>query len=123
MLLGTVAAYIYLLLYCTYSLWRKFHCVKIPQGEANKSANRWGSFGAKGGVVPPSVFNQLLKCLDQTHIILHHFAAYFHLRQYKELTPHTAVSPSGRKGSRYTGKKENKIFLIYSIRKFRKEQL
>ncbi len=49
---------LYLLLYCTYSLWRKFNCVKIPQGEANKSANRWDSFGAKGGVVPPSVFNQ-----------------------------------------------------------------
>jgi hypothetical protein len=23
-----------------------------------------GGFGAKGGVVPPSVFNQLLKCAD-----------------------------------------------------------
>jgi hypothetical protein len=55
---------LYLFLYCTYSLWLKFNCVKIPQCEANKSANSWGSFGAKGGVVPPSVFNQLSKCLD-----------------------------------------------------------
>jgi hypothetical protein len=44
---------------------RQLNCVKIPQGEANKSANRWGSFGAIGGVVPPSVVNQLLKCADQ----------------------------------------------------------
>jgi hypothetical protein len=58
---------LYLLLYCTYSLWRKFNCVKIPQGEANKSANRWGSFGAKGGVVPPLVFIQLLTCANQIH--------------------------------------------------------
>jgi hypothetical protein len=25
-------------------LWREFICVKIPQGEANKSANRYGEF-------------------------------------------------------------------------------
>jgi hypothetical protein len=42
--------------------------------------NRWGNFGAKGGVVPPSVFNQLLKCADQIHIILHYFTAYFYAR-------------------------------------------
>jgi hypothetical protein len=41
---------------------------KIYQGETNKyPANRWGSFGAKGGVVPPSVYNQLLKCMDKIH--------------------------------------------------------
>jgi hypothetical protein len=60
-----------LLLYCTYSLWRKFTCVKIPQSEANKSANCWGNFGAKGGVVPPSVFSQLLACSDQIDFFLH----------------------------------------------------
>jgi hypothetical protein len=31
-------------------LWREFNYVKIPQGEANKSANRWGNLRAKGGV-------------------------------------------------------------------------
>jgi hypothetical protein len=41
-----------------------------------ESANRWGSFGAKGGVVPPSVFNQLLTCSDQIYFILHDLAAY-----------------------------------------------
>ncbi len=57
-LISTVVAYVY---FCTvrYStaLWREFNCVKIPQGEANKSANRWGNLRAKGGVVTPSVFN------------------------------------------------------------------
>ncbi len=33
---GHVAAYIIIVLYPTYSLWRKFNCVKIPQSEANK---------------------------------------------------------------------------------------
>ncbi len=84
---------LYLLLYCTYSLWRKFNCVKIPEGEANKSANRWGSFGAKGGVVPPSV--QFLTCADQTHFILHDFAAYFYLRHvhYFYCHAYTATLP------------------------------
>jgi hypothetical protein len=51
----TVAAYIY---YCiiVIVLWRELNCVKIPQGDANKSANRWGNLRAKGGVVPPSVY-------------------------------------------------------------------
>jgi hypothetical protein len=30
-------------------LWREFNCVRIPQSEANKSANRWGNLRAKGG--------------------------------------------------------------------------
>jgi hypothetical protein len=38
-------------------LWRELNYVKIPQGDANKSANLWGILRAKGGVVPPSVFN------------------------------------------------------------------
>ncbi len=38
-------------------LWRELNCVKIPQSEANKSANRWVILRAKGRVVPPSVFN------------------------------------------------------------------
>jgi hypothetical protein len=70
---------IYLLLYCAYSLWRKFNCVKIPQGDTNKSATRWGSLSAKGGIVPPSVFKELFMCADQIYFILHYFAAYFYL--------------------------------------------
>ncbi len=51
----TVAAYIY---YCTvhYSIMVRIQLCKIPQGEANKSANRWGHLRAKVGVVPPSVY-------------------------------------------------------------------
>jgi hypothetical protein len=37
-------------------LWRELNCIKIPQGEADKSANLWGNLRAKGGVVPPSVY-------------------------------------------------------------------
>jgi hypothetical protein len=37
-------------------LWRELNCVKIPQGETNKSANRGGHLRAKGEVVPPSVY-------------------------------------------------------------------
>jgi hypothetical protein len=50
--------------------WREFNSVKIPQGEANKPANRWGNLRAKGGVVPPSVFHLPI---DRLHIkyILH----------------------------------------------------
>jgi hypothetical protein len=40
-------------------LWRELNSVKIPQDEANKSANRWGNLRAKGGVVPPSVYSIL----------------------------------------------------------------
>ncbi len=52
-----------LLQYCIRTV--RTHCtlygaslfVKIPQSEANKSANRWGNLRAKGGiVVPPSVY-------------------------------------------------------------------
>ncbi len=46
-------------------LWREFNCAKIPQGEANKSANRWGDLRAKGGVMPPSVFNWPSSCEHQ----------------------------------------------------------
>jgi hypothetical protein len=36
---------------------RELNCVKIPQGETNKSAIRWGNLRAKGGEeVPPSVY-------------------------------------------------------------------
>ncbi len=37
-------------------LWRELNCVKILQGEAIKSANRWVFLRAKGGAVPLSVF-------------------------------------------------------------------
>jgi hypothetical protein len=45
--------------YCTvrYSIMARIKLFKNPQSEANKSANRWGILRAKGGVVPPSVFN------------------------------------------------------------------
>jgi hypothetical protein len=51
-------------------LWREFNCVKIPQGEANKSANRWGNLRAKGGVVPPLVYMVrylAFSCADKIH--------------------------------------------------------
>jgi hypothetical protein len=35
-------------------LWRELK--KIPQGETNKSANRWGNLRVKGRVVLPSVY-------------------------------------------------------------------
>jgi hypothetical protein len=44
--LKSVAAYIYVLFIIV--LWRELNCVKIPQGEANKSANLWGNLRAKG---------------------------------------------------------------------------
>jgi hypothetical protein len=44
---------------------RELNCVKIPQGEANKSANRWGNLCAKGGVVPHSVFKLPHSCEHQ----------------------------------------------------------
>ncbi len=46
-------------------LWRELNYVKIPQGEANKSAKRWGNLRAKGGAVPPSVFNLPYSCEHQ----------------------------------------------------------
>jgi hypothetical protein len=51
-----VAAYIY---YCTvrYSIMAPIKLCKIPQSEANKSANRWGNLRTKSGVVPPSVLH------------------------------------------------------------------
>ncbi len=43
-------------------LWRELNCVKILQGETNKSANRGGHLRAKGGVVLPSVYNWPCSC-------------------------------------------------------------
>jgi hypothetical protein len=60
-------------------LWREFYCVKIPQSEANKSANRWGNLRAKG------VYLALLVCESNT-FILHDFAAYFYSSHDKILT-------------------------------------
>ncbi len=58
-----------------HALYIYYYCVvRIVYG-ANKSENHWGSFDARGGVVSPSVFNQLLKCADQIYI-LRYFAAY-----------------------------------------------
>ncbi len=94
---------------CTYSLWRKFNCVKKPQSEANKIRESLGNLRAKGGVVPPSVFIQLLTCADQIHFILHDFAAYFYSWQdyyLLERTPHN--NGKGRRVhiSRKTRKKQ-----------------
>ncbi len=47
---------------------RELNGVKIPQGEENKSANRWGNLRAKGGVVPPSVFNLPYSCEQKNKI-------------------------------------------------------
>jgi hypothetical protein len=67
-------------------LWRELNCVKIPQCEANKSANRWGNLRAKGGVVPPSVYIYLSLLVCGSNIfLLHDFAAYFYLQQYLHL--------------------------------------
>ncbi len=59
----SVAAYIY---YCTVrsSIMARIK-LKNPQGEANKSANRWGNLRAKGGVVPTL---QSLTCLARVNI-------------------------------------------------------
>jgi hypothetical protein len=48
-------------------LWRELTVskLKIPQGEANKSANRWDNLHAKGGVVLPSVFKLPYSCEHQ----------------------------------------------------------
>jgi hypothetical protein len=46
-------------------LWLELSCVKIPQGETNKSTNRWSNLRAKDGVVPPPVFNFHYSCEHQ----------------------------------------------------------
>ncbi len=50
-------------------LWREFNRVKIPQSEANKSANRWGNLLATGGVVPPSVLHLPSSCAHQIYFL------------------------------------------------------
>jgi hypothetical protein len=50
---------IFIILLFVIVLWRDLNCVKIPQGQANKSANCWGNLRAKGGVVPSSVYTVL----------------------------------------------------------------
>ncbi len=58
--------------------WREFNSVKIPQGEANKSANRWGNLRAKGGVVPPLVLHLPSSCaVHIKYTSSHGFAVYF----------------------------------------------
>ncbi len=55
---------------------------KNPQGEANKSANRWGNLRTKGEVVPLSVYTvPSLARVRIKYIFLHDFAAYFYLQQ------------------------------------------
>ncbi len=79
-----MAAYIFIIVQFVIVLWRELNCVKIPQGEANKSANRWGNLRAKGGVVPPSVYTSI-PSLDRVrfkYISLHDFAAYFYSQEY-----------------------------------------
>ncbi len=59
-------------------LWREFNSVKISQGEANKSANRWGNLRAKGGVVPPLVLELPSSCAVRIkYTSTHGFAVYF----------------------------------------------
>jgi hypothetical protein len=55
------------------ALWREFNCVKIPQGEANKSANRWGNLRAKGGVL---YHLQSYTCLALVHIMIKYTSSY-----------------------------------------------
>jgi hypothetical protein len=58
-------------------LWREFNCAKIPQGEANKSANRWGNLRAEGGVVPTSVLHLPIARVHIKYTSSHGFAVYF----------------------------------------------
>ncbi len=52
-----MAAYtVFIIVQFVIVLKRELNCVKIPQGETNKSANRWDNLRAKGGEVPPSVY-------------------------------------------------------------------
>ncbi len=50
-------------------LWRELNSVKIPQSEANKSANRWGNLRATGLVVPPSVLHMPSSCAHQIYFL------------------------------------------------------
>ncbi len=58
-------------------LWREFNCVKIPQGEANKSGNRWGNLRAEGGVVPTSVLHLPIARVHIKYTSSHGFTVYF----------------------------------------------
>jgi hypothetical protein len=63
-------------------LWREFNCVKIPQGEINKSANRSGNLRAKGGVVvTPSVFNLRSSCEHQIQFFTQFRCLLLHLNK------------------------------------------
>jgi hypothetical protein len=68
---------IFIIVYFVIVLWRELNCVKIPQGEANKSANRWGNLRAKGGVVPSSVFNLPHSCEHQIQFFTLLYAYYY----------------------------------------------
>jgi hypothetical protein len=57
---------IFIILLFIIVLWRDLNCVKIPQGQANKSANRWGNLRAKGGVVLGCPRNKLKEIFVQT---------------------------------------------------------
>ena len=52
------AYYIYIIALFDILFFREFNCVKIPQGEGNKSANSWGNLRAKGGgvILSPLVY-------------------------------------------------------------------
>jgi hypothetical protein len=63
-------------------LWREFNWVlKIPRGEANKSANRWGKKRAKVGVVPPSVLLLPTPCAHQIFFFTRHRCLLLHLNK------------------------------------------
>ena len=49
-------------------LWRDFICIKIPQGNANKSASRLYVYAPKV-IVPPSVFNLPSSCEHHTTLL------------------------------------------------------
>jgi len=73
-----VAAYIY---YCIVRLsnMAQVICVRIPQGEANKSANRWGNLCAKGGVVPQKLYHLQSSCEHQINFFTRLSCLLLHL--------------------------------------------
>jgi hypothetical protein len=57
-------------------LWRESNCVKIPQGDANKSANRFDIYAPKVEKYHLQSFT-ILACVQIKYTSLHDFAAYF----------------------------------------------
>jgi hypothetical protein len=68
--------------------------VRIPQGEANKSAIGWGNLRAKGGVVPPSVFNLPGSCAHQINFFTRPRCLLLHLNSIRLFLKILSLLPS-----------------------------